>query len=172
MTVNTTNKTDIHMNSPHSELVGTLTPMTNHTDPMTAQVVWLIARIVERYTQEYDQAAGRQDLTPIQAKVLSALEEPMPMHRIAERLGSERSNVTGIIDRLQARGLVERQQDSKDRRVKNIVPTAAGRELAQGFRSSLNFAAEPLVALEPAEREQLRDLLRRIVDLDQATDIP
>jgi DNA-binding MarR family transcriptional regulator len=146
--------------------------MSDHTDPMTAQVVWLIARIVERYTHEYDQAAARQDLTTIQAKVLSCLDEPLPMHRIAERLGSERSNVTGIIDRLQARGLVQRRQDSRDRRIKNIVLTDAGRELAQGFRASLNFAAEPLVALEPAEREQLRDLLHRIVDLDQPTDIP
>jgi DNA-binding MarR family transcriptional regulator len=145
--------------------------MADHPDSMTAQVVWLIARIVERYTEEYAQAASRQDLTLIQAKVLNSLDEPLPMHRIAERLGSERSNVTGIVDRLQARGLVERRQDEQDRRIRNIVPTAAGRALAQGFRSSLNFAAEPLAALAPAEREQLRDLLRRIVALDQPTDI-
>lgn len=145
--------------------------MTSHEDPATAQVIWLIARIVERYTREYEDAAGRQDLTPIQAKVLSALTAPTPMHRIADLLGSQRSNLTGIVDRLQARGLVERQPDARDRRVKNIAITPAGRALAENFQRALNFAAEPLVGLAPDERHQLRDLLQRIVDLDLPTSI-
>lgn len=133
-------------------------------DVVTGEVIALLARIVDRFTKDYESAAGAQDLTTVQAKVLAALAEPMPMHRIAEKLGSERSNVTGIIDRLEARGLVERHADTRDRRIKNIVATEAGRGLAENFRRSLSFAAEPLAALTPADRVRLRDLLERMVD--------
>ncbi|MEU5260079.1 MarR family transcriptional regulator [Amycolatopsis sp. NPDC021455] len=136
------------------------------TDPITDDVVSLLARIVDRFVASYESAAAAQGLTTVQAKVLAALGEPLPMHRIAEKLKSERSNVTGIIDRLEARGLVERRPDERDRRIKNIVATPAGAVLARNFRRSLGFAAEPLAALEPAERVRLRDLLQRMVDVE------
>ncbi|GAB3133030.1 MarR family transcriptional regulator [Amycolatopsis stemonae] len=132
-------------------------------DPITDDVVALLARIVDRFVGSYESAAAAQGLTTVQAKVLEALGEPLPMHRIAEKLKSERSNVTGIIDRLEARGLVERRADERDRRIKNIVATPAGAVLARDFRRSLGFAAEPLAALGPEDRVRLRDLLRRMV---------
>ncbi|MEV4055508.1 MarR family transcriptional regulator [Amycolatopsis sp. NPDC049688] len=133
-------------------------------DPITDDVVALLARIVDRFTGSYEAAAASQGLTTVQAKVLAALGEPLPMHRIAEELKSERSNVTGIIDRLEARGLVERRPDERDRRIKNIVATPAGAVLARNFRRSLGFAAEPLAALAPEERVRLRELLQLMVD--------
>jgi DNA-binding MarR family transcriptional regulator len=135
-------------------------------DPITDDVVTLLGRIVDRFVASYESAAAAQGLTTVQAKVLAALGEPLPMHRIAEKLKSERSNVTGIIDRLEARGLVERRPDERDRRIKNIVATPAGAVLARNFRRALGFAADPLAGLEPAERVQLRDLLRRMVDVE------
>lgn len=138
--------------------------MSTHPDPATSEVIALLARIVERYTADYEAAAGRLDLTTIQAKVLVALKEPMPMHRIAERLRSERSNVTGIIDRLQARGLVERHPHERDRRIKNIVATEEGRRLADEFSRSLSFAADPLAGLDTGDCAKLRDLLKQMVN--------
>ncbi|WIY06088.1 MarR family transcriptional regulator [Amycolatopsis mongoliensis] len=135
-------------------------------DPITDDVVALLARIVDRFVGSYESAAAAQGLTTVQAKVLGALGEPLPMHRIAEKLNSERSNVTGIIDRLEARGLVERRPDERDRRIKNIVATPAGAVLARNFRRSLGFAAEPLAALDPDDRVKLRDLLQRMVDAE------
>jgi len=134
------------------------------SDPVTEDVVALLARIVDRFVTSYESAAAAQGLTTVQAKVLAALEEPLPMHRIADKLKSERSNVTGIIDRLEARGLVERRPAEHDRRVKNIVATDEGRELGRNFRRELGFAAEPLATLGPGDRVRLRDLLSRIVD--------
>ncbi|MEV5716414.1 MarR family transcriptional regulator [Amycolatopsis mediterranei] len=135
-------------------------------DPITEDVVALLGRIVDRFVESYESAAAAQGLTTVQAKVLVALDEPLPMHRIAEKLKSERSNVTGIIDRLEARGLVERRPGERDRRIKNIVATPAGAELARNFRRTLGFAAEPLAALVPADRVRLRDLLVRMVDAE------
>ncbi len=136
------------------------------SDPVTDDVVALLAQIVDRFVTSYESAAAAQGLTTVQAKVLGALEEPLPMHRIADKLKSERSNVTGIIDRLEARGLVERRPAEHDRRVKNIAATDQGRELARNFQSALGFAAEPLAALGPGDRVRLRDLLARLVDAE------
>ena len=135
-------------------------------DPITDDVVALLARIVERFVGSYESAATAQGLTTVQAKVLVALREPLPMHRIAEKLNSERSNVTGIIDRLEARGLVERRPDKRDRRIKNIVATPAGTALARNFQRSLCYAGDPLAALAPDDRVKLRDLLRQMVDVE------
>jgi DNA-binding MarR family transcriptional regulator len=70
--------------------------------------------------------------------------------------------VTGLVDRLEKRALVERRTDAQDRRVKLIAPTEEGGELSARVWADLNFAAEPLRGLEHAERIQLRDLLRRM----------
>jgi DNA-binding MarR family transcriptional regulator len=136
--------------------------MTSRWDALTEEVVHLFAHVAERFNRDYEDAAAQFDLTPIQAKVLMLAEEPTPMHQIADRLGSERSNVTGIVDRLEARGLVQRQPDDRDRRIKNVVLTSAGHEAARNVQRELHFAAEPLAGLTVAERTQLRDLLRRL----------
>jgi DNA-binding MarR family transcriptional regulator len=136
--------------------------MTNRWDALTDEVVHLFAHVADRFNRDYEDAAARFDLTSIQAKVLVLAQTPTPMHQIADRLGSERSNVTGIIDRLEARGLVERRADDRDRRIKNVVVTPAGQEAARNFQRALQFAGEPLAGLTHAERTQLRDLLRRL----------
>ncbi|WP_455359365.1 MarR family winged helix-turn-helix transcriptional regulator [Streptomyces sp. SYSU K21746] len=138
--------------------------MATRTDPLTLEVVELIGTVVARYYEEYDHAAGKHQLTGAQARVLGLLSiEPMPMRRIAQKLKCEPSNVTGIVDRLEARGLVERRPDPADRRIKLAAPTAEGRETAARLRDSLDFAREPLAGLSVDERTVLRDLLKRML---------
>ncbi|MEU3407564.1 MULTISPECIES: MarR family transcriptional regulator [unclassified Streptomyces] len=133
-------------------------------DPVTVEVVELIGDVVARYHMEYEEAAARHQLTGAQAKVLTLLSlEPLPMRRIAQKLRCEPSNVTGIIDRLETRGLVERRPDPADRRVKLAAPTEEGAETAERLRESLDFAREPLAGLSAEERTALRDLLRRML---------
>ncbi|MFE9253655.1 MarR family winged helix-turn-helix transcriptional regulator [Streptomyces sp. NPDC006879] len=138
--------------------------MTPHTDPLTTEVVELIGSVVARYHEEYEQAAASHQLTGAQARVLGLLAlQPTPMRRIAIQLKCEPSNVTGIIDRLEARGLVERRPDPSDRRVKVAAPTEEGVRTAGLLRESLDFAREPLAGLSVAERAVLRDLLQRML---------
>ncbi|AJE85810.1 MULTISPECIES: MarR family winged helix-turn-helix transcriptional regulator [Streptomyces] len=133
-------------------------------DPLTLEVVDLIGSVVARYHQEYEQAAARHALTGPQARLLGLLSlEPLPMRRIAQRLKCEPSNITGMVDRLEARGLVERRPAPDDRRVKLAAPTEEGLRTARGLRESLDFAREPLSALTEAERLALRDLLQRML---------
>lgn len=133
-------------------------------DPVTVEVVELIGDVVARYHTEYEDAAASHQLTGAQARVLTLLSlEPLPMRRIAQKLRCEPSNVTGIVDRLETRGLVERRPDPADRRVKLAAPTEEGLQTAERLRESLDFAREPLAGLSVEERTALRDLLRRML---------
>ncbi|MFD4689815.1 MarR family winged helix-turn-helix transcriptional regulator [Streptomyces sp. NPDC058463] len=140
---------------------------TSRTDPLTLEVIELIGGVVARYHEEYDRAAATHALTGAQARVLGLLSlQPMPMRRIAQKLKCEPSNITGIVDRLELRGLVERRPDPSDRRVKLAAPTEDGMRTARQLRDALDFAREPLAELSDAERSVLRDLLRRMLGAD------
>jgi len=137
---------------------------TSRPDDLTLEVVDLIGAVVARYHEEFDEAAAGHALTGAQAKLLALLSlGPLPMRKLARKLRCEPSNVTGIVDRLESRGLVERRPDPADRRVKVAAATDEGRRVARGLRDSLRFAREPLAALSEEERLALRDLLRRMV---------
>ncbi|WP_327182835.1 MarR family winged helix-turn-helix transcriptional regulator [Streptomyces sp. NBC_01334] len=133
-------------------------------DALTMEVVGLIGEVVARYYEDYEEAAAGHALTGAQARLLSLLSlEPLPMRKLAQKLKCEPSNVTGIVDRLESRGLVERRLDPADRRVKLAAATVEGRKIAKGLRESLRFAREPLAGLAEEERVVLRGLLRRML---------
>ncbi|MGW7427197.1 MarR family winged helix-turn-helix transcriptional regulator [Streptomyces sp. NPDC054813] len=138
---------------------------TRRPDALALEVVELIGDVVSRFYADYEEAAGEHALTGAQARLLSLLSlEPLPMRKLAQKLKCEPSNVTGIVDRLEARGLAERRPDPADRRVKLAAATDEGRRVARELRDGLRFAREPLAGLSDAERLTLRDLLRRMLD--------
>ncbi|MEU5592528.1 MarR family transcriptional regulator [Streptomyces sp. NPDC020298] len=138
---------------------------TRRPDELTMEVVELIGDVVSRFYVDYEEAAGEHALTGAQARLLSLLSvEPLPMRKLAQKLKCEPSNVTGIVDRLEARGLVERRPDPADRRVKLAAATDEGGRVARELRDGLRFAREPLAGLSDEERLALRDLLRRMLD--------
>jgi MarR family transcriptional regulator, organic hydroperoxide resistance regulator len=99
-------------------------------------------------------------LTAPQALLIRRLREPMSMGTAAEALRCDASNLTGIVDRLEKRGLVERRTLATDRRVKELVLTDAGRE-ALGRLEELVTAAPGLSDLAGDEQDALIGLLRR-----------
>lgn len=134
-------------------------------DALTMEVVELIGDVVARFYEDFEDAAAGHALTGAQARLLSLLSlEPLPMRKLARKLKCEPSNVTGIVDRLESRGLVERRPDPTDRRVKVAAATEQGRRVARELREGLRFAREPLAALGEDERLILRDLLRRMLE--------
>ncbi|MFD1934165.1 MULTISPECIES: MarR family winged helix-turn-helix transcriptional regulator [Nonomuraea] len=131
---------------------------------VTREVVALMAEVAARYNEGYEQAAADRQLTALQAKALVLLaREPLPMRRMAELFQCDPSNVTGIVDRLERRGLVSREPSAADRRVKNVTLTEEGEGVAEELKGVLGFAGAPLAALSEAERIQLRDLLLRML---------
>lgn len=153
------------MSSNGGSLENMSTQKTPRIDPLTLEVVDLIGTVVARYHEEYEEAAAEHALTGAQARLLSLLSlEPLPMRRLAQKLKCEPSNVTGIVDRLEVRGLVERRPDPADRRVKLAAVTEEGLGVARSLRDSLRFAREPLAGLSREERVALRGLLLRMLD--------
>jgi DNA-binding MarR family transcriptional regulator len=134
-----------------------------HRDPLDLEVVTALSELSARFFADYDAAAGGHRLSGAQARLLAlVITEPRPMSRLAYVLHCEPSNVTGLVDRLEKHGLVQRRADPRDRRVKLIAPTEAGTELYAKVFADLDFAADPLHGLGRAERIAFRDLLRKI----------
>jgi len=88
----------------------------------TADTLWNSSRIF----------FARWDLSPSQFNVLNLVNDKpdgMSQIELGRRLIMHRSNVTGLIDRLEARGLVRRKDADHDRRAYRIVATPAGAKL-------------------------------------------
>ncbi len=139
--------------------------MASPKDP--AQEAWeLLWRIVQAHKPRFLALAQELGLSPAQLHALRLLEPgvEMPMSSLAGRLFCDASNVTGIVDRLESRGLIERRPAAHDRRVKLLSLTDEGarvRELAwrQMSRPPVEIAALPL-----EHKRALRDALRAAFD--------
>lgn len=132
-------------------------------DPSLEELVGLLFILTGDLRQRFTDRAAHFDLSFAQAMALRELDEPLPMRDLADRLCCDASNVTGIVDRLESRGLVERRTAAGDRRVKHIVLTGAGRALREEHRSGLTADLPLLHDLSPDDRRQLAGLLRRSV---------
>jgi DNA-binding MarR family transcriptional regulator len=105
------------------------------------------------------------ELTPPQAFLLQHLDaaRPAPMGELADTLACDASNVTGLVDKLEARGLIERRADPRDRRVKMVALTDAGARLRRRLVDRLHEPPSWIAALSSAKKAALRDLLRKAV---------
>jgi DNA-binding MarR family transcriptional regulator len=111
-------------------------------------------QLVERLRGEHEEAAAAAGVTAAQAAVLTMLAEPQSMARLAESMGCDASNITGLVDRLEAKGLVVRAADSGDRRVKRIMLTAMGKAAVERFQRDL-IKASSLAKLSAKARRGL-----------------
>jgi DNA-binding MarR family transcriptional regulator len=105
------------------------------------------------------------DLSPVQCHVLHLLEPgaPVAMRELAETLSCDASNVTGLVDRLEARGLVARRPSPRDRRVKVLDLTPTGSRLRAELLKEVADAANPLARLTPREQRTLIRILERLL---------
>jgi MarR family transcriptional regulator, organic hydroperoxide resistance regulator len=101
--------------------------------------------------------------SPMQGMALGALDpdKPLPMSSLAEALHCDNSNVTGIVDRLESAGLVERRPAPHDRRVKQLVLTLRGAAIRAQVHRRMGEPPPALAALSEEDAVALRDILRR-----------
>jgi DNA-binding MarR family transcriptional regulator len=94
------------------------------------------------------------------------------MVSLARSLHCHDSNVTGLVDRLEQRGLIERQSNPKDRRVKLIALTKTGETFRNRLLERL-FEPLPFIAvLTLQDQTALRDILFRATQAMQMTSAP
>ena len=104
-------------------------------------------------------------LSPVQCHVLHLIEptRPVPMGHLANTLACDASNITGLVDRLEARGLVERRPSARDRRVKVLHLTPAGARLRAQLLKRIADASRPLGRLSAAEQRSLVRMLETLI---------
>ena len=130
----------------------------------------LVRRLHQQSTQVFQagmQAAGL-DLTPVQFAALDAICEAPSIDQatLAATIGFDRATIGGVIDRLEAKGWVERLVHDADRRARRLHPTPAGRRLLQSARPVVErLQSDILAPLTRAERNVFIALARKALGL-------
>jgi len=110
--------------------------------------------------------AADHDLSLTQLRVLAILEDRrVKMTDLADYLGLDKSTISGLIDRAQKRGLVERASNPLDGRGVDVFLTKSGAELAHVGRALIARALSPMTGtLNRAETDRLTTLLERMLE--------
>lgn len=106
--------------------------------------------------------AAKHGLTAPQATALRKLAEPVPMSALAQGLACDPSNVTGLIDRIERLGFVERTLHPSDRRVRLLALTAAGKKMRDKIEHEMLSDGSPFAELSAHDVTALSELLRRL----------
>lgn len=113
---------------------------------------------------ERDAVLARLGLTPTDARALATIDDTdgQPMSVLAGAWGTDASNVTWVVDRLEQRGLAERRADPADRRVKRVVLTARGARVRDQIDEAFHRPPASLAALSHDELDALIAVLGRV----------
>ncbi|MGD9763446.1 MAG: MarR family winged helix-turn-helix transcriptional regulator [Candidatus Binatia bacterium] len=109
--------------------------------------------------------AANFSLSEPQCQVLRLLspDEPVHMVALAKRLACDASNITGIVDRLEDRGLLVRRPVPHDRRMKVVALTPRGAKLRVRLIERLSELPEAIGRMAVEDQRALRDILRRVL---------
>ncbi len=108
-------------------------------------------------------------LNPAQVHLLFNLEpgQPVPMSELAESLVLDASYITGLVDKMEDRGLLQRQANPSDRRVKLISLTAEGVKTREMVQERVSQPPPFIAGLPPEDLIALRDIFQRATLLIQ-----
>lgn len=141
--------------------------MKNSDDYLTRSLGFLLGDVSRLIRLRFDERARRLDLTRAQWRVLAQLRrrEGINQRALADILEIENITLTRHIDRLEAKGLVERRGDPNDRRVRTLH-FKPGTEAMLGKMRKLSeqTRAEALNGISERDSEQLIDMLIKIKD--------
>jgi DNA-binding MarR family transcriptional regulator len=139
--------------------------MGRDTDP--AVEAWaLLWRLMQANKPRFMALAQELGLAPMQLHALRLIEPgvEVPMSSLAGKLFCDASNVTGIVDRLEARGLIVRRPAEHDRRVKLLVLTGAGERMRSIVERQMTVPPPEIAALPVEHKRALRDALREAME--------
>jgi DNA-binding MarR family transcriptional regulator len=132
--------------------------------PTVAEEAWrLVFQLAKAKHAVLSAKLVELDLTHVQAHALRLLEpeRPLAMSELADALYCHASNVTGIVDRLESRGLVERRPGPGDRRVKTLALTDAGTAVRARVVELMDEPPAEIAGLSAGDQRALRDVLGR-----------
>ena len=136
-----------------------------HTGDDACRAWQLLVRFFFAQREHLPTSGNELELSPTQCHVLHLLEpgQALPMGRLAQTLACHASNITGLVDRLEARGLVRRRPAIDDRRVKVLELTPDGSRLRAQMLKRMTTSASPLSKLSPQQQRALVRILEALV---------
>ncbi len=130
----------------------------------SCELVSSLSHVQQCISKEIEDALKEHGLSLAKYNILNALAEGggrLPFSTLVEQLGCVRSNITGLVDRLQEDGLVRRVDHPEDRRMLFAELTDAGRALFATTAPCYDSAVERFFGkLDEGQRETLGELLR------------
>jgi DNA-binding MarR family transcriptional regulator len=136
-------------------------------DKAPSNLAFLLSQVGIHASARFSERLAEVGLQPPLFRVLNLVDaaEGRSQQEIAKAVQAPPSRMVGFVDELERQGLLERRADPKDRRVRALYLTAAGRQaLARGREVARQHEEDLAEGLSGAEREQLVELLRRVVD--------
>jgi DNA-binding MarR family transcriptional regulator len=123
-------------------------------------LVWLSVLVQRRYAQ----ICADHNLTSVQATLLCVIkDQPQGMGELAQVLGVAKNALSGLVDRMERRGLVQRESLQRDRRAVTLSTTALGKEIVSALYTDVAERMPDIAAALPAdEQQQLADAVARI----------
>jgi DNA-binding MarR family transcriptional regulator len=133
-------------------------------------LVWLSVLVQRRYAQ----ICADHDLTAVQATLLCAIkDQPRGMGELAQLLGVAKNALSGLVDRIERRGLVQRETLQRDRRAVTLSTTARGKEIVGALYADVAERMPDITSALPAgERHRLADSVARITATAHLTALP
>lgn len=126
----------------------------------------LIRRAQQTISALFAEEVGDQDLTSVQFAALTVIGETSGIDAtgLSVSIALDRATIGGVIDRLQAKGLIRREASDTDRRVKRLYLTSPGIEaVSRALPAVLRAQHRLLTALDEADQAVFLRLLAQIV---------
>jgi DNA-binding MarR family transcriptional regulator len=116
----------------------------------------------------YARICAQHDLSPAQAQLMCVIiDRPRGMTELAQMLGLERPGLTGLVDRIERRGLLRRETTPRDRRAVTVALTPRGQEITEAFYTEVSDSLRQVVAHLSADDQRLfQDLAFSILDTE------
>ncbi|MGD6755516.1 MarR family winged helix-turn-helix transcriptional regulator [Streptomyces sp. BH105] len=132
---------------------------------------WLLGRAAARGRALVADALAEQGLRMWHHVVLSAVSDwgPVAQADLVRGVGLDPKDMVGVLNDLEAAGLVERAPDPRDRRKNAVTVTAEGDRLVDTCAAAARAANDELLApLSTQERERFMEMLRRVSEIPAA----
>lgn len=130
-------------------------------------VSWLLLQVIQLVKQRLHPIAEEHDLSVMQLSAFMVLEadQMVPMSSLSNQLACDASSITGIVDRLEAKGLVERRDNPADRRQKMVALTESGAALQRKITAAVMALEDARLKpiLSGDEQRELKRLLKKIL---------
>lgn len=149
----------------------TLSPQDKATGQLTRELYTFLTYLLSTSTPDFFRALSEADVTLTQVKLLHLIddsEDHLSLKDLAERMSFSLAGVSRSVDALHQRGLVERREDEKDRRMKRVRMTQEGRDLLRSFTEMrLNLLGQFVETIPDPQRRRLLDALSPIVEREE-----